>query len=293
MRVGIVILPEHRWWVAEPKWRAVERYGFDHAWTYDHLGWRSLVEETWFGAVPTLAAAAMVTSYIRLGTLVASPNFRHPVGFIRELTALDDLSDGRFVLGVGAGGGGYDTTVFGGAELPPHERSARFAEFVELTGELLRNRQVDYSGEHYAAVGARSWPGCVQQPRLPLLVAANGPRTMRVAATHGQGWVTTGRLAENLDEWWTGVAELCKRFDSALADAGRDPSEVDRYLLLDAAPVYSLSSVAVFTDAVGRAGELGFTDVVGHWPRAEGVYAGHESVLESIADDVLPALRAH
>ncbi|MGH3622618.1 MAG: LLM class flavin-dependent oxidoreductase, partial [Sciscionella sp.] len=57
MRVGVVILPEHRWWVAEPKWRAVEQYGFDHAWTYDHLGWRSLVDETWFGAVPTLAAA--------------------------------------------------------------------------------------------------------------------------------------------------------------------------------------------------------------------------------------------
>ncbi|MGH3621424.1 MAG: LLM class flavin-dependent oxidoreductase, partial [Sciscionella sp.] len=290
--VGVVILPEHRWWVAEPKWRAVEQYGFDHAWTYDHLGWRSLVDETWFGAVPTLAAAAMVTSYIRLGTFVASPNFRHPVRFVRELTALDDLSDGRFSLGVGAGGSGYDSTVLGGEELPPRERSARFAEFVELTAELLRNRRVDYSGEYYTAVGARSWPGCVQQPRLPLLVAANGRRSMRVAAVHGQGWVTTGLLAENQDEWWRGVAELCKRFDATLADAGRDPSEVDRYLSLDAAPVYSVSSVQAFTDAAWRAEELGFTDVVAHWPRTDGIYAGHESVLESVADEVLPALRA-
>ncbi|MGH8921895.1 MAG: LLM class flavin-dependent oxidoreductase, partial [Acidimicrobiales bacterium] len=48
MRAGIVILPEDRWWAAEPKWRAAEEYGFDHAWTYDHLGWRSLVDGPWF-----------------------------------------------------------------------------------------------------------------------------------------------------------------------------------------------------------------------------------------------------
>src|SRR5207248_3255349 len=79
VRVGIVILPEDRWWAAEPKWRAAEEYGFDHAWTYDHLGWRNLVDGPWFSAVPTLTAAAMVTSRIRLGTFVASPVARHPV----------------------------------------------------------------------------------------------------------------------------------------------------------------------------------------------------------------------
>lgn len=125
MRVGIVILPEDRWWAAEPKWRAAEEYGFDHAWTYDHLGWRSLVDGPWFGAVPTLSAAAMVTSRIRLGTYVASPNFRHPVPFTRELITLDDLADGRLVLGVGAGGTGYDVDVFGGKELTPKQRADR------------------------------------------------------------------------------------------------------------------------------------------------------------------------
>ncbi len=74
----------------------------DHAWTYDHLTWRNLRDGPWFGAVPTLAAAALVTSRIRLGTLVASANFRHPVPFAKELMTLDDLSHGRFTLGVGA-----------------------------------------------------------------------------------------------------------------------------------------------------------------------------------------------
>src|SRR2546425_2234722 len=105
MRVGIVVLPDVRWSVAASRWRRAEEYGFDHAWTYDHLGWRSLVDGPWFSAVPTLTAAATVTSTIRLGTFVASPNYRHPVPFARELITLDDVSDGRFILGVGAGPG--------------------------------------------------------------------------------------------------------------------------------------------------------------------------------------------
>jgi len=289
VRIGIVILPEHRWWVAEPKWRAAEEYGFGHAWTYDHLGWRSLVDGPWFGAVPTLTAAAMVTSRIRLGTLVASPNFRHPVPFARELLALDDISDGRFTLGIGAGGAGYDTTVLGGRELPPAQRTARFEEFVELLDQALYQERTTFHGDHFSAVEARSAPGCVQRLRLPFLVAANGPKAMRVAARFGQGWVTTGPATEDFADWWSGVAKLASRFDDTLAETGRT-SRVDRYLNLDSAPVYSLTSLECFRDAVGRATELGFTDVVSHWPRADGVYAGREAVVEQVAAEVLPEL---
>ena len=122
MRVGIVILPDQRWSRGGDRWRRAEEYGFDHAWTYDHLGWRDLVDGPWFDAVPTLAAAATVTSRIRLGTFVASPNFRHPVHLAREVTALDDISGGRLTLGIGAGGGGYDATVLGGEPLPARVR---------------------------------------------------------------------------------------------------------------------------------------------------------------------------
>lgn len=289
MRTGIVILPEHRWWIAEPKWRAAEEYGFHHAWTYDHLGWRTLVDGPWFGAIPTLTAAAMVTTRLRLGTFVASPNFRHPVSFARELLAIDDISDGRFVLGVGAGGEGYDTTVLGAKPPLPRERTERFAEFVELLSQLLTQDKVSYEGRYYQAVEARSFPGCVQRPRLPFLVAANGPKAMEVAARHGNAWVTTGPPTDNHEEWWRGVARLADQFNETLLRCGRR-TRVDRYLNLDSAPVYSLSSVECFTDAVGRAASLGFTDVVSHWPRHDGVFAGSETVVEQIAADVLPAL---
>ncbi|MFC4005075.1 LLM class flavin-dependent oxidoreductase [Prauserella oleivorans] len=288
-----MILPEDRWWAAEPKWRAAEEYGFDHAWTYDHLGWRDLVGGPWFGAVPTLSAAAMVTSRIRLGTFVASPNFRHPLPFMREIVTLDDLADGRFVLGVGAGGLGYDTEVFGEPEPSPRARADRFVEFVEALDGLLRIDGFDYSGDHYTVRGARNLPGPVQRPRPPFLVAANGPRTMRLAARLGDGWLTTGRNVDEQREWWAGVAELSARFDEALHEHGRDADRVNRYLSLDAAPVFSLSSKEAFADAAGRAAELGFTDIVTHWPRSGTPYQGRETVLEEVVDEVLPQVQGH
>ena len=81
MRLGVCILPELRWPEQRRLWHRAEELGFDHAWTYDHLAWRSLADGPWFGAIPTLTAAALATSRMRLGPLVASPNYRHPVPF--------------------------------------------------------------------------------------------------------------------------------------------------------------------------------------------------------------------
>ena len=291
MRIGIVILPDHRWSVAGRRWQRAEEYGFDHAWTYDHLGWRDLVDGPWFDAVPTLTAAAMVTRRIRLGTFVASPNFRHPVHFAREVTALDDISQGRLLLGLGAGGTGFDSAVLGEPELTPRRRVDRFAEFLELLDTILREPTTTWRGEFFAAVDARSTPGPVQLPRPPFIVAANGPRALRLAARHGDGWVTTGTIATDDEKaWWQSVADVSARLDEALDAAGRPRDAIDRYLNLDSSPVYSMSSVDAFTDAVGRAAALGFTDAITHWPRASSWYAGDERVLESVAAK-LPRLR--
>jgi len=291
MRFGIVILPDHRWSVAGRRWQRAEEYGFDHAWTYDHLGWRDLVDGPWFDAVPTLTAAAMVTRRIRLGTFVASPNFRHPVHFAREVTALDDISQGRLLLGLGAGGIGFDSAVLGRPELTPRERVDRFAEFLELLGLILTSPRTTWQGSYFSAVDARSIPGPVQRPRPPFVVAAGGPRALRLAARYGDGWVTTGaRTPDSEAAWWQSVATASTAFTEALAAAGRSGDDVDRYLSLDSSPVFSMSSADAFVDAAGRARELGFTDVVAHWPRASSWYAGDEKVLETVAG-LLPRLR--
>jgi len=284
MRHGIVILPQDRWPEARRKWMLAEELGFDHAWTYDHLSWRSLAGEPWGATVPTLTAAAAVTSRIRLGTFVASPNFRHPVPFAKELATVDDIAGGRLILGVGSGGTGFDAFVLGQQELSPRQRHARFAEFVERLDTLLRfegagSEGISFDGEWFDAVRARMVGTPAQSPRLPFVVAANGPRGLALVARYGEGWVTTGPEGATGDDWWDGVAGLVRRLDDTAAASGRDPLTIDRYLSLDSEDAYSLSSVAAFEDATARAAALGFTDVISHWPRRDGIYAGSEDVL--------------
>ena len=282
VRHGITILPERPWQEAAPLWAAAEEMGFSHAWTYDHLVWADLPDSPWFAAVPTLAAAAGVTSTIGLGTFVSSPNYRHPYTFARDVLTLDDVSGGRFLCGLGAGGD-LDAGILG-EDHTLGERVDRFHEFVPLLERLLREDRVDHVGAWYTTREARTLPGPIRH-RVPLLVAANGPRSIRLAATVGDGWMTYGGQGDTLDEWFSHVGELVARFDDALAAAGRGPA--DRYLSLDSSPRFSLESVELYAELAGRAAELGFTDVVTHWPRPDGPYAGDVGVLEAVAAEVL------
>jgi alkanesulfonate monooxygenase SsuD/methylene tetrahydromethanopterin reductase-like flavin-dependent oxidoreductase (luciferase family) len=290
MRFGLTILPEHRWADAAPMWRRAEELGFDHAWTYDHLVWGGLPDSPWFGTVPTLTAAAMVTSTIRLGTFVTSPNYRHPVTLLRDLLALDDISGGRVTCGIGAGGD-IDSAILGGQQLTPRQRFDRLAEFTRLLDRLLTQDHVTHSGTFFSALDARTLPGPVQRPRIPFLMAANGPRSLSLAVEKGAGWVTTGPQVETLEEWWPALGQLTVRLDEALAAAGRDPAGFERHLSLDSSPRFALSSVSAFEEMVTRADEMGFTDVITHWPRPDGPYAGNVRVLEAVASQVIPQFR--
>jgi alkanesulfonate monooxygenase SsuD/methylene tetrahydromethanopterin reductase-like flavin-dependent oxidoreductase (luciferase family) len=286
VRVGVCILPELRWAEQRELWRRGEELGFDHAWTYDHLAWRSLRDDPWFGAIPTLTAATLVTDRMRIGTLVASPNFRHPVSFAKELVTLDDVSGGRLTLGIGAGGEGWDARMLGQEPWSRRERAERFAEFVEVLDRLLRQPEVSHDGRWYSAVEARTYPGCVQRPRIPFAVAATGPRGMRLAATHGQTWVTTGDgSGDGLMDATSGaktVGEQIGRLEEICAALGRDPMTIDRLVLTGPELAAGLESEAAFADTTGRYADVGVTDLVVHWPRPSEPYAGDLDTFERI-----------
>jgi len=287
MRVGVLMLPELRWANAAPLWRRAEELGFDHAWTYDHLAWQSFRDSAWFGALPTLTAAALVTDRIHVGPLVASPTFRHPVPFAKELVTLDDVSGGRLTLGIGAGSSaGWDATMLGSPAWSPRERSERFAEFVDLTDRLLRTGATSYRGRFYAATEARTYPGCVQQPRVPFAIAATGPRGMQVAAQYAQTWVTTGdpRREGPSDpvEGARVVADQSGRLDAACVEVGRDPASLRRLVLSGPQLDGGLASVTAFEETVGRYAEVGVTDFVVHWPRPTEPYAADLATFEQI-----------
>ena len=234
--------------------------------------------------LPTLVAVATATSTLRLGTWVMSPNYRHPVTTAKELMTLDDVSGGRLIAALGAGGTGWDATVLGQQPLSPRQRVARLDEFVTLTDRLLTQPDTTWDGEYFHAAQAKMIPAGSRR-RIELVVAANGPRTIAIAARTADGWATTGPESTDAttEQWWTAIAGLVQRFEDTARKAGRDPNTMGRYLNLDSAPVLSVSSLDAFTDAAGRAAALGFTDVVVHWPRPTGVYAGDDSVLDAIA----------
>lgn len=287
MRFGVVILPQYPWPEARRRWRKAEELGFDHAWTYDHLSWRTLVDQPWGATVPLLTAAATATERIRIGTFVTSPNYRHPVPFAKDLAGIDDVAGGRFLLGIGSGGTGFDSYVLGQPELSPRERHERFVEFTRDLDVLLRFEQdgpISFDGPRYRAVDARMVGTPAQSPRMPFVLAANGPKGLRLVAEQGQGWVTTGPDGDGGDAWWSRVAGLSQRLDDALEAAGRDSGDIDRYLSIDSGGTYSLGSAGAADDAVGRAAELGFTDVILHWPRPDEPYLGTEEALDAFAE---------
>jgi alkanesulfonate monooxygenase SsuD/methylene tetrahydromethanopterin reductase-like flavin-dependent oxidoreductase (luciferase family) len=291
VRLGVVILPEHPWAEARAIWQRAEALGFAHAWTYDHLAWRSLRDSPWFGAIPTLTAAATATERLRLGPLVASPNFRHPVPFAKELMTLDDISGGRLTLGIGSGGEGWDASMLGHEPWSARERADRFAEFVTLTDRLLRAPATTHAGTFYSADGARSIPGCVQQPRVPFAVAATGPRSMALAATYADTWVTTGdRGSETLGavDGAKAVRAQIDRLEDACARAGRDPGSLGRLVLSGVRLDSGLASATKFDETIGAYAAAGVTDFVVHWPRASAPYAGDTAAFEAVVEGRQP-----
>jgi alkanesulfonate monooxygenase SsuD/methylene tetrahydromethanopterin reductase-like flavin-dependent oxidoreductase (luciferase family) len=233
---------------------------------------------------------------MRLGTLVTSPNFRHPVTLAKELITLDDVSDGRITLGIGAGGQGFDATTLGQEAWSPRERADRFGDFVPLLDRLLTEGAVTERGTFYAAQEARNIPGCVQRPRLPFAVAATGPRGLKLAARYGQAWVTTGdpKLYE------TGTSEQSRealrgqieKLGKACEETGRDVARLDKILLTGFTPEQNtvLTSLDSFVDFAGRHRDLGFTEIVIHWPIPDSVFAADQAVFEAIATEAVSLL---
>jgi alkanesulfonate monooxygenase SsuD/methylene tetrahydromethanopterin reductase-like flavin-dependent oxidoreductase (luciferase family) len=286
VRVGLVILPSDRWRDARRQWEWADAAGFVTAWTYDHIRWGGMPDGPWHSAIPVLAAAAGVTERVRLGTLVATPNFRHPVTLAREALTLDDLSGGRLDLGIGPGSSGPDATALGQEPWAAPERMDRFDQFLQVLQPILTGGpmvRTTLQTPHYAAVEVPSTPGAVQAP-LPLTVAATGRRGLHLAAVHGQQWVTYGPAgadARTPAQILAGVSGQVAGLTSACAAVGRDPASVGKVLLwTPTEPV--LSSADQFEEIVGPYRDLGFDQVVVHHPEQSGPYGGSCRVFEEI-----------
>jgi alkanesulfonate monooxygenase SsuD/methylene tetrahydromethanopterin reductase-like flavin-dependent oxidoreductase (luciferase family) len=284
LRVGVILWPIDPWPVSREQWRAAEDLGYDNAWVYDHVAWRGITP--WQDGYATLAAAAVETSRIRIGTLVTSPNFRHPLTAATAAKTIDDLSGGRLELGIGAGGitRRSDAGILDDVQPPPKERADRLAEWVELMDRLLTGPDTTYEGRFWSVHEAITEPGCVQRPRVPFAIAGVGPRAMRLAVRYGDAWVTQGANHGASIGCFEAVRQQLARLDELCAAEGRT---IRRLLRTGDPDEPWLESIEAYRDLAGRYAELGITDIALHWPHERNPFGrdpGRErKVLEQIA----------
>ncbi len=200
--------------------RLAEAAGLDSIWAFDHLIFRIRdepdggVREGW----TTLAAIAAVVPRVKLGTLVMCSSFRNPALMAKMAATLDDLAGGRLILGLGSGWHDPEYRAFG---YPTDHKVGRFAEDLEITARLVRGEQVSFDGRWRTVADAILVPAPGR--RLPILIAAKGPRMLRLTAEWADAWNTAwfGRVDDRLRSRLTALETAC-------AAAGRDPATVRR-----------------------------------------------------------------
>jgi probable F420-dependent oxidoreductase len=205
VRIGIQ-LPEVERDVRWPEYlalaRAAEEAGFDSIWIGDHLLYEDPERAPW-EAFTLLSAVAAVTARVRLGPLVACAGF-HPPGVIAKMAAtIDEVSGGRFVLGLGSGWNRREFDAFG---LPYDRRVSRFEEAFTIIRGLLAGERVTLDGAFHAVDDAVLLPTPAR--RVPLMIGSNGPRMLSIALPHVDAWNTWYEDYGNTPE---GLAELIER----------------------------------------------------------------------------------
>lgn len=199
---------------------AAEEAGFDGLWTWDHLrdperGAASRVPEAW----TALTALAAVTRRIMLGPLVLNVSSRHP-GLLANMAAtLQEVSGGRLLLGLGAGGNrrlpyAVEQEALGIAVEPDEMRARRVAEAAQVLRRLWAGDQSSFTGSHYRLERPDGF--LRPEPPPPIIVGGFGPRMAAIAGRHADGFNTQAAHPQ--------LAELVRIARDEHAAAGRDPA---------------------------------------------------------------------
>ena len=225
MKIGIQ-LPEVEWEVPFPEYLAMaataEEVGFDSIWVGDHLlydlpaGPRGPWE-----AWTTLAAIAAITDRVELGPLVASTSFHAPAMLAKQATTVDAVSEGRLIVGLGAGWNRREYDAFGFAF---DRRVSRFEEAFTIIRSLLRDGHVDFHGQFYDADDCILHPQPPRPGGPPLMVGSVGPRMLGITLPHVDAW----------NVWWSDYGNTPDAFaaqkaqvDARAASLGRDPATLE------------------------------------------------------------------
>jgi probable F420-dependent oxidoreductase len=198
--------------------KEAEQLGYDSVWVSDHFispNGRPYGLEAW----TVLSALASSTRKIRLGTYVLCDQFRHPSLLAKMASTLDNISQGRLELGIGAGWLRDEHTAFGFEWRKHSERVERLRETVEIIKQLWTKNNVSYEGKYFQLRGATLEPKPYQDPHPPVWIGGNSEAVRKVVAELGDGWIpvlpTPNQLAD-------GVLQI----KYAMKGAGRDSKKL-------------------------------------------------------------------
>ena len=212
---------------------AAEQVGFDSVWVTDHLihrpddatpGDGSSQEgprgpwECW----SMLSALAAVTNDVEVGALVLCAAFRSPGMLAKMADTVDEISNGRLILGIGAGWNEPEYRAFG---FPFDHRVARFTEYIQILRALLHDGRATFHGTYWTVEDAELRPRAQRAGGPPIMVGTPSPKMMRVTARYADSWnVWFSEFGNDLDR----LAGLMAELDTACREVGRDPQTLER-----------------------------------------------------------------
>lgn len=278
--------------------RYVEKLPVGTAWIADHYASPHNPASPLLEAWTALAALAAGTSRIRLGTSISNVSTRHPAFLAKQAATVDVISGGRVDLGLGPGYYEREHAWLGIPFLSPGGRVDRLGEAVAVIDGLLRSPPLSYHAELYHLDEAPLVPRPVQQPRPPLFIAANGRRALRIAAQHGDGWLSLGPDDGTEAEAIAQLRQRNEQLAEQCAAIGRDPATVERAYFTGWAKEFPFVSRDGFYDFVGRYQEAGIDRFIFLYASAgqsrqgvaAGTWAGRET-LEAFAADAMAELQ--
>ena len=286
--------------------RMAEQAGFDSVWLVDHFCYSAAAELEALGATPPpelvgrmygawecLTTAAALAREIRrpeIGTLVVNTGYRNPALLARMADTIDELSEGRFILGLGAGDAISERRAFG---YPWERRVGRFEEALQIIRPLLRGDTVTFEGEFYQTFEAQNLPKGPRPNGPPIMIGMvhGGPRMRRLVAQYADSW---NCWLASADSYPAAYAPICETMVAACEKHGRDPTTLERSVTARICPPGGkpvsedmkplMGSVSEIADRLGQFKSLG-VDHLSLWP-----HPNVEASIEFLAE-VLSAVK--
>jgi F420-dependent oxidoreductase-like protein len=259
----------------EEHWRYAEETGWDSAWAFDHMFSLGQTEdddtlEGW----TLLAAMAAKTSRVRIGLMVTGNTYRNPAILAKQAATVDHISNGRLILGMGAGWQEREHEAYGIDFPSARERVDRFGEAMEVIHLLETEDRANFNGRYYRLVNAPFAPKPLQG-HIPVLIGSAGKRMLRHVARYADLW-DGGEDPES-------YAANARVLHGYCAEIGRDPSEIRMVFSAYSKP---LQSIDAFRDHVVAYARVGVRSFLFNTP-----FSALPPLFNDLAERVIPELR--